>query len=63
MKLKPHTLAWEVDYYLKLELSNGQFEELISFIDGYQDSRKITNELLSSSREDVLTIVYRLRSK
>ena len=63
MKPKPYILALEVDYNLKLNLSNGQFEELAVFLDGYEDGRKFANELLASSREDVLTMISRLRIK
>lgn len=63
MKPKSHALALEVDRRLKLDLNNGRFEDLAIFLDGYQDSRKFTDELLASSREHVLSIVSQLRIK
>ena len=63
MKILPYSLAAEIDRTLKLELSNGQFDALAVFLDGYQDSRKIAKELFMSSREDLLILIAHIRSQ
>jgi len=63
LKPKPHSLALEVDRALKLNLNNGRFETLASFIDGYQDSQKISQELMRSKPEIVLDILQAIRPK
>jgi hypothetical protein len=63
LKPKPHSLALEVDRVLKLNLNNGRFEALVSFIDGYQDSQKISQELMRSKPEIVLDILQAIRPK
>jgi hypothetical protein len=60
---KAYSLALEVDMRLKLSLSNGQFEELVSFIDGYQDLQKISVSLTCATKGDVLSILQTLKEK
>lgn len=55
----PHHLALEVDRCLKLNLNNRQFEMLAEFIDSYENSRQIANELMVKSPEEVLAILNR----
>jgi hypothetical protein len=62
-KTTSYSLALEVDMTLKLNLNNGQFEELVSFIDGYEDIQKITVNLKCATRGDVLSILQELRKK
>jgi hypothetical protein len=62
-KTTSYSLALEVDMTLKLDLSNGQFEELVSFIDGYEDIQKITVSLKCATKGDVLSILQELRKK
>lgn len=52
-----YSLALEVDRTLELRLNNGRYETLVSFIDGYQDSQKITKELLMSNSKIVQNII------
>ncbi len=56
-KPKPHQLALEVDRCLKLNLSNGQFEVLAELIATYEDSRKIANEFMAKSPNEVLALI------
>ena len=60
---KPHTLALEVDRTLKLNLSNGQFDILADLIDGYEDNKKFSKELMTKDRKDVLYILENLKEK
>lgn len=62
-KPKSYSLALEVDMRLKLNLSNGQFEELVTFIDGYEDYQKITISLTCATRGDVICILDSLKEK
>jgi hypothetical protein len=62
-KITSYSLALEVDMTLKLNLSNGQFEELVSFIDGYEDFQKIQLNLKCATQGDVLSILQELRNK
>jgi hypothetical protein len=63
LKPKPHSLALEVDRVLKLNLNNGRFEVLVSFIDGYRDSQKIAKELMRGEPEIVLDILEAVKPK
>lgn len=60
---KAYSLALEVDMRLKLSLSNGQFEELVTFIDGYEDLQKIGVNLQCATKGDVLSILDSLKEK
>ena len=60
---KSYSLALEVDMRLKLSLSNGQFEELVTFIDGYEDLQKITVSLKCATKGDVISILDSLKEK
>lgn len=60
---KAYSLALEVDMTLKLELSNGQFERFVSFIDGYEDFQKISTSLKCATQGDVLAILQGLKEK
>jgi hypothetical protein len=60
---KSYSLALELDMTLKLNLSNGQFEELVTFIDGYEDHQKIAANLKCATRGDVLLIVQNIKKK
>ena len=57
MKQKPHALAVEIDRSMKLDLSNGQFEDLANFISKHEDSRKIMNELLQLTNAEVIVLI------
>jgi hypothetical protein len=63
VKPKSYSLALEVDMRLKLSLNNGLFEELASFIDGYEDHSKIELNLKCATRGDVLAILADLKKK
>ena len=63
LKPKPHVLALEVDRVLKLNLNNGRFEALVSFIDGYRDSQKIAKELMQDKPQKVLDILEAIKPK
>lgn len=58
-----YSLALEVDMTLKLNLSNGQFEELVTFIDGYADFQKISLSLKCATQGDVLSLLEEMRKK
>jgi len=62
-KICSYSLALEIDMTLKLGLSNGQFEELVTFIDGYEDFQKISISLKCATQGDVLSILQELRKK
>jgi hypothetical protein len=63
LKPKPHSLALEVDRVLKLNLNNARFEVLVSFIDGYRDSQKISQELMQGDQQKVLDILKAIKPK
>lgn len=63
VKPKSYSLAIEVDRNLKLNLSNGQFEALATFIDGYEDQNRIASNLSHSTTGDILSIISDYRKK
>jgi hypothetical protein len=63
VKPKSYSLAIEIDRNLKLNLSNGQFDALASFIDGYEDQNRIANNLSNSTTGDILSIISDYRKK
>jgi hypothetical protein len=56
-KQSSYSSALEVERTLNLQLSGGQFDTLVSFIDGYQDNQKITKELLATESKLVREII------
>lgn len=58
-----YSLALSVERTLDLQLNNGQYDTLVSFIDGYQDSQEITKELLLSNSKTVQNIINNYQSK
>lgn len=62
-KQASYSSALEIERTLDLRLSGGQFETLASFIDGYQDGREITKELLLSNQKTVQDIITTHRNK
>jgi hypothetical protein len=63
IKPKSYSLAIEIDRNLKLNLSNGQFDALASFIDGYEDQNRIANNLSNNTTGDILSIISDYRKK
>lgn len=63
VKAKCYSLALEIDRTLKLSLNNDQFENLSTFLDGYEDHSKIANNLMRGTPGDVLQIVADLKKK
>lgn len=63
LKSKGFSLALEVDLTLKLNLNNGQFIALSSFIDGYADAQNCAKNLMASSPEYVFNVIKNLRKK
>lgn len=62
-KPKSYSFALEIDRDLKLNLSNGQFENLASFIDGYADNQKISNELMKKPPTEIIGILNTFKIK
>jgi hypothetical protein len=58
---KSYSLALEIDRSLKLSLNNSQFDRLASFLDGYQDSQKMADNLMRGSQGDILAILDSIR--
>ena len=63
LKSKSFSLALEVDLTLKLNLNNGQFIALVSFIDGYADQQFCSKKLMASSPSYVFDLIKKLRKK
>jgi len=62
-KQKSYSLALEVDRALQLDLSNGQFKLLVSYIDGYEDGYKISRELMAGKPRVTMMILATLKNK
>ncbi len=63
IKQQSYSLALSVERTLDLQLNNGQYDTLVSFIDGYQDSQEITKELLMSNSKTVQNIIDNYKDK
>lgn len=58
---KCYALAIEIDLSLKLSLNNSQFENLATFLDGYQDYQKVAKNLMQGTQGDVFAILDSMR--
>ncbi len=58
---KSYSLALELDRLFKLNLSNNQFEILVSHIDGYENSQNYFNNLISSSPAEIMIILKNIK--
>ncbi len=63
VSIKSHSLALEIDLSLKLELNNGQYNTLATFLDGYQEPQNIATQLMGNGQQYVLDVISYLRKK
>lgn len=56
-KNNPYPLAMEVDRALNLNLNNGRFETLVTFIAGHADTHGIAKQLMQSSPKTVMSVI------
>lgn len=62
-KQKSYHLAVEVDRALQLNLSNGQFQLLVSYIDNHEDGHKISRDLMGGKPQATMMILNTLKEK